>query len=298
MSGVDHKLRDRVAIVTGAGKGLGKAYALHLASLGATVVVNNRISNDPPGASSADAVVGEIRALGGHAIASYADVEAVDAGEQLVAAALQHYGRLDIVVSNAGIDRAGSFHKLQMADFETVMNINFLSVARLLRAAWPHLREAGYGRVLVSTSTAGLYGNHGQAAYASSKAALLGLVRSLAIEGETRGVLINAIAPYAVTQLTRPWFPEGMVERFSPEAVAPLAGWLVSERCELTGKTLVAGAGSARLAHPLETDSIILGEDPQVAMEKLLQLSCGESPPATAGAEFEDFMRSLPRQPG
>jgi len=293
MSATTHSLADRVAIVTGAGKGLGKAYAFHLASLGARVVVNNRTSNDPAGGSSADAVVKEIRAGGGNAIANYDSVEDTGSGERLVACALQHFGRLDIVVSNAGVDRASSFHKQDMADFETVMQINFLAVAQLLHAAWPQLREAGYGRVVVSTSSAGLYGNHGQAAYSSSKAALLGLVKALAIEGAPHGVLVNALAPYAVTQLTGPWFPEERVQQFSPDSVANLVGLLVSQSCELTGTTLVAGANHVRLARTLETGSVALGEDPQAALDKLLKLPCGESSPASASAEFEDFILAL-----
>lgn len=286
-------LANRVAVVTGAGKGLGRAYALRLAALGARVVVNNRISNDAQSSSSADAVVGEIRSRGGDAIANYDSVEDINAGQRLVSSALQHFGQLDIVVSNAGIDRASSFHKQDMADFETVLNINFLAVAHLLHAAWPHLRSARYGRIVVSTSSAGLYGNHGQAAYASSKAALLGLVKSLAIEGAAHNVLVNAIAPYAVTQLTEPWFEQEQLQAFSPESVSGLLGWLVSEHCNIKGTTLVVGANHARLVHTLETASIDLAEDPQAAVETLLQAPCGTPAAASASAEFEDFIRSF-----
>lgn len=292
MTAVNHSLQSRVAIVTGAGKGLGRSYALHLASLGARVVVNNRVSRDQGGTSSADAVVSEIRATGGEAVANYDSVEETDSGKRLVASAVQHFGRLDIVIANAGVDCATSFHKQELADFESVLQINFFAVARLLHTAWPLLRKANYGRILVSTSTAGCYGNHGQAAYSSSKAALLGLVKALAIEGASHGVLVNAIAPYAVTQLTRPWFPEQQLQEFSPDAVAGLVGWLVSEQCELNGETLVAGANHARRVQTLETESIALGEDPQAAIEKLLAMPC-EISPASASAEFEDFIRSL-----
>jgi NAD(P)-dependent dehydrogenase (short-subunit alcohol dehydrogenase family) len=293
MTKARHSLSNRVAIVTGAGKGLGRAYALHLAALGAGVVVNNRASNGGQSTRSADAVVSEIRAGGGEAIANYDSVEDSNAGQRLVSSALQHFGRLDIVVSNAGIDRASSFHKQQMADFETVLNINFLAVAHLLHAAWPHLRKARYGRIVVSTSSAGLYGNHGQAAYASSKAALLGLAKSLAIEGAPHNVLVNAIAPYAVTQLTEPWFQQEQVQAFSPESVSGLLGWLVSEHCNLKGTTLIVGANHARLVKTLETASIDLAEDPQAAVETLMQAPCGPRAAASASAEFEDFIRSL-----
>lgn len=285
-------LAGRVAVVTGAGKGLGRAWALHLASLGAAVVVNNRGRSGQPGGRSADAVVGEIRAAGGEASANYDSVEDRAAGERMVELALAQFGRLDIVIANAGIDRAASFQKQSMTDFEHVMEVNFASVARLLHAAWPVLRENGYGRVLVSVSTAGLYGNHGQAAYASSKAALLGLVKALAIEGRSRGIMVNAIAPYAVTQLTEAAFPAEQVGSFSPAAVDGLVAWLVSESCELTGNTIIAGAGHARLARTLESDTVVLGENPIAALEALVASSCVHAPP-TASAEFEAFRCSL-----
>ena len=284
-------LRGRVAIITGAGKGLGRAWALQLAKLGAQVVVNNRASGNMPGSSSADAVVEQIRAAGGEAIANYESVEAPEAGNRLVAMALEHFGALDIVIANAGIDRASSFHKQDLTDFELVVEINFLAVARLLHTAWPVLREANYGRILVATSTAGLYGNHGQAAYSSSKAALQGLVKALAIEGSSRNMQINTIAPYAVTQLTRDAFPAQQLDNFSPEATAELVAWLVSEGCELTGKTLIAGANRARLVQTQESDTLSLGEDIPAAAGKLMALPCPHIP-ASAIEEFGEFTLS------
>lgn len=281
-------LSGQVAIVTGAGTGLGEAYARQLASRGARVVVNNRMNDG----RSADRVVEAIRAAGGEAVANYESVEAPEAGRRLVAAATGHYGRLDIVIANAAIDSAARFQNLAPETFDAVMQVNFFSVVRLLQAAWPLLLEAEYGRVLVSTSTAGLYGNHGQAAYASSKAALLGLMRTLAIEGGSRGITVNAIAPYAVTRLTRPWFPEQHRDTFSPEAVARLAVWLVSEQCRLSGATLIAGAGHARLARSMETATLSLGDDPGKAIERLAGMACAEAP-ETASGEFAAFMQSL-----
>ncbi len=285
-------LQGRVALITGAGKGLGRAWALYLAARGARLVVNNRGSSDQSETRSADTVVAQIRAAGGEAVANYDSVEAADAGARLVDQALRHFGRLDIVVANAGIDRAASFHKLSMPEFEQVMEVNFHSVARLLHAAWPLLRQQAYGRVLVSGSTAGLYGNHGQAAYASAKAALLGLVKTLAIEGSPRGVLVNLLAPYAVTQLTRDAFPGEQASQFSAEAVAPLVAWLVSEQCKLTGQTIVTGAGNARRVQTLESETIALGEDVQGALARLAAMPC-EQAQATAIAEFQAFSRSL-----
>jgi NAD(P)-dependent dehydrogenase (short-subunit alcohol dehydrogenase family) len=154
------------------------------------------------------------------------------------------------------------------------------------------LREGNYGRVLVASSSAGLYGNHGQAAYSSSKAALQGLVKALSLEGASRNILVNSIAPYAVTQLTRAAFPGAQATQFSPEATAPLVAWLVSEHCNCRGKTLIAGAGHARLVQTLEGESIALGEDIAAAIGKLESVACHHAP-ASANAEFEDFRESF-----
>jgi NAD(P)-dependent dehydrogenase (short-subunit alcohol dehydrogenase family) len=292
MGAQDFSLDDRVAVVTGAGKGLGRAWALHLASLGARVVVNNRISGGRQASRSADAVVAAIRLAGGEAVANYDSVEESGAGAGLVELALQHYGQLDVVVANAGIDRACSFHNQRMAEFDEIMQVNFFAIARLLHAAWPHMRKQGYGRILVSGSSAGCYGNHGQAAYSSSKAALQGLVKTLSIEGASRNILVNALAPYAVTQLTASAFPAEQVAQFSPEAVSRLVGWLVSEKCRLTGKTFLAGAEHARLVATLESDTFSLGGDISTAVSQLVDAPCRFSP-ASAIAEFEDFRASF-----
>ncbi len=290
-------LHGRVAIVTGAGKGLGRAYALHLAACGASVLVNNRHHDEPPGERSADLVCAEITRAGGRASANVEDVAAIGAGDELVASALAEFGRLDIIVSNAGIDNTRSFHRQPLSDFEAVMRINFHSVAALLHAAWPHLREARYGRVVLSTSTAGLWGNHGQAAYSASKAALLGLMRALTIEGAGRNIRVNAVAPYAVTQLTEPWFPAQHAARFGADAVAPLVSWLVSEQCELSGNVLISGAGRVRLAKALESGSIDLGSDPAQALATLRAQTCNIDHPS-ANAEFEDFTHSIAAESG
>ncbi|MFK7731159.1 MAG: SDR family NAD(P)-dependent oxidoreductase [Pseudomonadales bacterium] len=283
---VAQEFTGRVAIVTGAGKGLGRAYALQLARQGARVLVNNRCHVDQ--ANSADAVVNEIRASGGTAEASYCSVEEDASGEQLVAEALQHFGQLDIVLANAGVDRPQSFHKQTAADFDNIFAINFHGTARLVHAAWPVLREQGYGRVLVSTSTAGLYGNHGQAAYAASKAALLGLMRSLAIEGRSRGLLINALAPYAVTPLTKAWFAEGEGENFSAEAVAKVCAFILSERCDMTGQCIIAGADGIRKACMRETHTFSISEfsEPRPETEYVLSYQ-------SASEEFEHFVKTL-----
>lgn len=287
----DRILQNQVAIVTGAGKGLGRACALHLASLGAKIVVNNRRTGQQ--ASSADAVVDEIHALGGKAVANYLSVEDTDSGVAIVEQAIEAFGQLDIVIANAGVDRSSSFHKQNMQDFEYVMQINFSSVARLMHAAWPVLREARYGRVLFVTSTAGLYSNFGQAAYSSSKAALQGLMKTLAIEGKSRGIGVNSIAPYAFTQMTASAIPDKVQARLlSPDAVSGLVAWLCSSRCEVTGHTFIAAAGHARLAQLRETATMPFTADIQILIDHLENADFAHSY-TDASSEFSEFIQSF-----
>ena len=293
MSNDKQSLSGRVVLITGAGKGLGRAWALHLAAKGASLVINNRGVRDQPSGNSADSVVAEIQAAGGQAVANYDSVERPGAAENLVATALGHFGRLDSVITNAGIDCASSFHKQPLEDFERVVEINFLAAARLLHSAWPVMREANYGRVVVVSSTAGLYGNHGQSAYAASKAALNGLMHTLSIEAAGRDIAVNSVAPYAYTKMTRSAFPLQQVEDFAPVATAPLVAWMASPQCSINGKTFIVGAGQVRLAQTLETASVPLGADTGRAVEELLGAPFTEPSPASASAEFADFMSAL-----
>ena len=283
-------LQGRSAIVTGAGKGLGRAYALELARLGARVLVNNRVRPGQP--NSADAVVAEILASGGVAEADYSSVEHAAAGTDLVTHALDCFGALDILVANAGMDHPRSFHKQEWDAFDEIFQINFYGTARLLHAAWPILRRAAQGRAVVSVSSAGLYGNHGQSAYAASKAALVGLVSSLAIECARDSLRINALAPYAVTPLTRPWFPQADAGRFSPEALGQLLAWLASEACTLNGEVLIAGGGGVRRAATLETDTLTLGGEMSQVIERLIETAPAHAQ-ASASEEFAAFAQSL-----
>lgn len=275
-----------VAIVTGAGKGLGRAYAHKLASLGIHVVVNNRSHTDQP--NSADAVVAEIKASGGSAVADYSSAQDPESGISLLNKALDTWGRLDIVVANAGFDHPQSFHKQSFADFEAIMETNFYGTARLLHAVWPHLRTAGYGRVVVSSSTAGLYGNHGQSAYAASKAALIGLMRSLHHEAKGHDICINAIAPYALTPLTDKWFPQDWATLFTAEQVAESLALLVSSDNRASGKIFISGAGKLREARMQETKALELAAN-STALADLADLQTLETP-ESASQEFERFL--------
>jgi NAD(P)-dependent dehydrogenase (short-subunit alcohol dehydrogenase family) len=284
------ELEGRVAIVTGAGKGLGRSYALQLAQRGARVLVNNRVRPGQP--DSAAAVVLEIEASGGVASVNRDSVESAGTGKRLVEQALDEYGSLDILVANAGMDHPGVFHKQDWDDFETIFRINFQGTAQLLHAAWKPLRETVGARVLVSTSSAGLYGNHGQSAYAASKAALIAMMRSLALETQKTDLRINAIAPYAVTPLTQAWFPPTLVSMFSSEVVAELVCWLVSGQCQLHGKTIVVGGGGVRLAQMQETETMLVAGDLEAAIAQLVSLPKDQAP-AHASGEFEVFANSL-----
>lgn len=249
----------RVAIVTGAGKGLGRAYALHLASRAAAVLVNNRRhAGETDAQTSAQQAVAAIRAAGGVAEANWSDVGDPGSGSAMVEQALASFGRLDIVVANAGIDKASSFARQTMADFRAIFDVGFFGNLYLAHAAWPHLLKQSYGRVILTTSSAGLYANHGEAAYSAAKAAVIGLMRALAIEGQRRGVLVNAISPYAYSQMTAPYMPDAMRADFDPALVTPLLGWLASEACDVSGEVLVSGGGLVRRASVGESDALAL----------------------------------------
>ena len=249
----------RVVIVTGAGTGLGRAYALRLAADGLRVVVNNRRREvDAAGHGSADRVVAEILASGGTAIANHDDVCDDGAGERMVQQALEAWGRLDALVNNAGIDQHAAFHKIGLDQFRQIVEVNLMGTVAVTHAAWRHMRQARHGRVIVSSSSAGLHGLHGLSAYAASKAALLAFSRSLAAEGRSHDVLCNAIAPYAATRMTSTHVTDPAErEATAPELVAPLVSTLVSERSAVNGQVFVVGRGWARHAATVELEGLV-----------------------------------------
>ncbi len=253
----------RVAIITGAGKGLGRAYALDLAARGARLVLNNRRREvDAQGLSAVDHLVAEIRSRGGEAVANYASVEDPSSGRQMVEQALDTWGRLDALVNNAGIDRARSFAKFDLKDFLEILEVNFHGSLYVTHAAWNVLREAGYGRVIVSASSAGLHGGVGLSAYAAAKGALIAFMRTLATEGRGKNVLVNAIAPYAATPMTGDHISGALREALPPSRVAPMVAYLASDaNREVTGQTFVAAGGRFLRAATVEGEGLVYDAD-------------------------------------
>jgi 3-hydroxyacyl-CoA dehydrogenase/3a,7a,12a-trihydroxy-5b-cholest-24-enoyl-CoA hydratase len=233
----------RVVIVTGAGGGLGRAHALLLASRGARVLVNDlggSMHGDGKSTRAADAVVDEIKAAGGEAVANY---DSVEDGDRIVQAALDAYGQLDVVINNAGILRDVSFHKLSKEDWDLVYRVHVKGAFAVTRAAWDHMRERGYGRIVMTASAAGIYGNFGQANYAMAKLGLVGFANTLAVEGKKKGVYVNTIAPIAGSRLTETVMPKEIVDALKPEYVSPLVAWLAHEDCDETGGLFEVGGG-------------------------------------------------------
>ncbi|HEX9100666.1 MAG TPA: SDR family NAD(P)-dependent oxidoreductase [Polyangia bacterium] len=233
----------RVAVITGAGNGLGRAHALLLAARGAKVVVNDlggSIHGGGKSSAAADKVVDEIKAAGGEAVANY---DSVEDGAKIVQCALDHWQRIDIVVNNAGILRDTSFQKMSDEDWDLIYRVHVLGSYRVTKAAWSHMRDAGYGRIVFTASAAGIYGNFGQANYAMAKLGLVGLSNTLALEGHKKNVLVNTIAPIAGSRLTETVLPKELIDALSPEYVSPLVAWLCSEGCEDTGGLYEVGGG-------------------------------------------------------
>jgi NAD(P)-dependent dehydrogenase (short-subunit alcohol dehydrogenase family) len=254
----DLRFDDRVAVVTGGGRGLGRSYALLLAAQGAKVVVNDsggRLAGDGTDAAPADAVVREITAAGGDAVAAVDSVATPEGGQAIIDTALDRYGRIDILVHNAGNVRRASLREMSYDDFEAVVDVHLRGAFHVVRQAFPHMCDAGYGRIVLTSSIGGLYGNNEVANYAVAKAGVIGLSNVAAIEGAGHGVKSNVIVPAAVTRMA-----EGIDTSAYPpmgaELVAPVVGWLTHESCSVTGEMLIALAGRVATAVVAETPGV------------------------------------------
>jgi NAD(P)-dependent dehydrogenase (short-subunit alcohol dehydrogenase family) len=260
----DIRFDGKVAIVTGAGGGLGRQHALELARRGAKVVVNDLGgSMDGSGGSSdaAKAVVAEIEALGGEAIGNGSSVTD-DAGvARMVADAMDRWGRVDILIANAGVLRDKSFSKMEIADFEFVLGVHLMGTVKPTKAVWEIMKAQNYGRIVVTTSSSGLYGNFGQTNYGAAKLGIVGFMNTLKLEGQKNNIHVNAISPVAGTRMTENLMPPEIVARLAPEAVTPGVVFLCSEEAP-SGVVLTAGAGAFAIARIVETEGVFLkGED-------------------------------------
>ncbi|MGB6102030.1 MAG: SDR family NAD(P)-dependent oxidoreductase [Comamonas sp.] len=268
----------RVAIVTGAGGGLGREHALALAARGAKVIVNDlggAVDGRGSSVSAAQAVVDEIRAGGGQALANGASVTDFAAVQAMVQQAIDAWGRVDILVNNAGILRDKSFAKMDMADFRTVIDVHLMGAAHCCKAVWARMQAQNYGRILMTTSSTGLYGNFGQANYGAAKLAQVGLMQTLAIEGAKHGIHVNALAPTAATRMTEGLMPDEALALLKPAAVVPAMLVLTHESAP-TRTILCAGAGSFEAAHVTLTQGIHLGvgeQVPEQLAERLAQVT-------------------------
>ena len=268
----------RVAIVTGAGNGLGRSHALALADRGAKVVVNDLGgARDGTGASSDAAmeVVSMIEAAGGEAFAHGANVAKFDEVQDMVSQAMAKWGRVDILINNAGILRDKSFSKMDLADFQLVMDVHLMGSVNCTKAVWEIMREQNYGRIVMTTSASGMYGNFGQTNYGAAKMAVLGFMNTLVLEGGKNNIHVNALAPTAGTRMTEDLLPAAVLDLMTAESVSAGALVLCDESAP-TRTTLCAGAGGYATAKMYETDGIFLpkeSQDPDVIVSKWGELS-------------------------
>ncbi|TDV55557.1 NAD(P)-dependent dehydrogenase (short-subunit alcohol dehydrogenase family) [Pseudomonas graminis] len=237
------RFEGKVVVVTGAGGGLGRAHALLFAQHGARLIVNDlggSAHGEGANASAADRVVAQIREAGGEAVANH---DSVTDGDKIVQHALDAFGRVDVVVNNAGILRDKSFAKMDDADWDLVYRVHVEGAYKVTRAAWPHLRDQNYGRIIFTSSTSGIYGNFGQANYGMAKLGLYGLTRTLAVEGRKNNILVNAIAPTGGTRMTEGLIPASVFDLLKPELVSPLVVYLGSEQCQDSAGLYEVGGG-------------------------------------------------------
>ncbi|MCR5867344.1 SDR family NAD(P)-dependent oxidoreductase [Aquincola sp. J276] len=262
-------LDGRVAVVTGAGNGLGRAHALELARHGARVVLNEPPT--PQGEAAAQAVAEEIAAQGGQALVRLGDVTRFEQMQAMAEHTLATWGRLDILVNNAGILRDRSFAKMTLDEFRLVLEVHLMGSVNCTKAVWATMQEQRHGRIVFTTSSSGLYGNFGQANYGAAKMALVGLMQTLAIEGERHGIRVNCLAPSAATGMTEGLLPPEALARLTPERVSPAVVVLAADDAP-TRSILLAGAGSFECAHVTMTRGIALADDGAVAQRLAARL--------------------------
>jgi NAD(P)-dependent dehydrogenase (short-subunit alcohol dehydrogenase family) len=287
----------RVAIVTGGGNGLGRQHCLQLAARGAMVVVNDlggSVDGSGGSVSAAEGVAEEIRKAGGEAIGNGADITKLDQVEAMVAEAKAKWGRVDILVNNAGILRDKTFSKMTMDDFRKVVDVHLFGTANCTKAVWETMREQNYGRIMLTSSASGLYGNFGQSNYGAAKAAMIGLMNVLSQEGAKTNIRVNTLAPTAATRMLEGLIPDQVAKLMAPELVSPGVLFLVSENAP-TKTILGAGAGSFSVVHIYETPAVFLGgesatvDDVAASWDKISN-PAGEAPLEAAFAQTNKFV--------
>ncbi len=262
----------RVAVVTGAGGGLGREYALLLASRGCKVVVNDlggAIDGTGSGTTAAEQVVKEIRDAGGEAVPNFDSVADWEGAQNIIKTAIDNYGKIDILINNAGILRDKSFLKMELEDYEKVIAVHLNGTFYCSKAAWPYMRENNYGRIVSAASAAGVYGNFGQANYGAAKMGIIGLMHVLKQEGAKYNILCNVIVPIAGTRMTATVLPPNLVEILKPEYVAPMVVWACSDRCNFSGYTFVAGAGYFSRTAFMEGPGVFLDPAKGITLEMI-----------------------------
>jgi 3-hydroxy-3-methylglutaryl CoA synthase/NAD(P)-dependent dehydrogenase (short-subunit alcohol dehydrogenase family)/putative sterol carrier protein len=299
----------RVAVITGAGAGLGRAYALELARRGAKVVVNDlggaRDGSGYGSATPADEVVNEIEALGGRAVASYDNVASAEGGENIIKCAMDTFGRVDIVVNNAGILRDKSFLKMDPENWKAVLDVHLTGAYNVTRPAFAVMKENGFGRIVMTTSAAGLYGNFGQTNYSAAKMALVGLMNTLKLEGKKYNIKVNTIAPLAASRLTQDVMPPEIFEKARPEFVAPIVAYLCSDECSESGAIFNAGMGYFNRAAIFTGAGAQLGDaDNPPTVEQIeanweaINAISGTKELADVNAAFMDLITPAPAEAG
>lgn len=263
---------DRVAVVTGAGGGLGREYALCLASRGAKLVINDlggAMDGTGSGTTAAEQVCQEIKDMGGEAAPNFDSVSEWEGAQNIIKTAIDAFGRIDILINNAGILRDKSFIKMEMEDYHKVIGVHLNGTFFCCKAAFPYMRDAGYGRIVSAASGAGLYGNFGQANYAAAKLGIMGLMNVLKQEGAKYNIMANTIVPIAGTRMTATVMPPNLLELFKPELVAPMVAWACSENNTFSGYTFVAGAGYYSRAAIMEGPGVTFDPNETVTVDMI-----------------------------
>ncbi len=264
---------DRVAVVTGAGGGLGRTHALLLASRGAKVVVNDlggSVDGVGGDETPAQKVVDEIKAAGGEAVPNYNSVSDWESAQKIIQTAIDAFGKIDILVNNAGILRDKSMLKMSIEDYELVRSVHLDGTFFCIKAALPYMREASYGRIVSTASGTGVYGNFGQTNYGAAKMGIVGLTNCVKQEGAKYSILANVIVPQAGTRMTATVLPPNIVEMLKPEYVSPIVGWLASEQCDVSGQIYMAGAGYFSRSAVVEGPGVFLDPEGEITIEDVV----------------------------